>query len=228
MSRRFKVLAGAAAAAGTVALMAPATASAAVDATATATIEANSVTWNVQNGDEQNTCTARAKENGADKAYASRTVVSAGESLRLTLPLPVAGVYQVSWECYGANTYSTETIEVTIPATQGPSVLVGSSVISLPSGSAIPGEAEPSAALTQEGTEAIWKVRAGSTEVNCRSRVFDGPEVARTQAYVVPPRVEIELRSDLEPGDYTTTWVCFTDTESWGNEAAPVAITVPA
>ena len=204
-------------------------ASAAVQPTGSITQEGNRVYVDVQGGDEDVFCTAKAKQGMADRAFARVQTVEAFTSATLTFELALAGDYAVSWECYNnQNSYNDGSAAITV-ANDLPQVsAIGPFEFS--TGSANPfASPVPTARLTQVGNDVTWRVIAGDTEVNCRARVYDGGGIAtETQTYIVPARVAVNLTMVVPTdGDFTTSWNCFTPSNAWGNEPSPAPIVVP-
>jgi hypothetical protein len=205
------------------------TASAVINPTGAITQAGNRVTVDIQNGDEEVLCTARARQGTADSAFARVQTVPAFSSATLTFELAVAGVYDVSWECFNnQNAYATSGAAIVVANNLPQVSAIGPFEFS--TGSANPfASPVPNAQLTQVGNDVTWRVIAGDTEVNCRARVFDGGlNLTETQTYVVPARVAVNLTVVVPyDGEFTTYWTCFTPTATWGNELSPTPITVP-
>lgn len=206
----------------------PAVASAAVDPVGSISQTGNRVTVTVDNGEEDVRCTARARQGSEDRAFAALENVPPFTTATLTFELALAGEYIVSWECFRDDTYGAGSDTATV-AQDLPRVSVFGPFEFSTGSAELFASPEPTARLMQVGRDVTWRVIAGDTDVNCRSRIFAGTALAaQTQTYIVPAHVAVNLTIVIPTdGEFTTDWTCFTATQTWGNEAARVPISVP-
>ncbi|WP_141217196.1 hypothetical protein [Rhodococcus sp. 14-2470-1b] len=155
--------------------------------------------------------------------------MEASATATLTFELALAGDYAVSWECYNnENSYNSGSAAITVVNDLPPVSAIGPFEFSTGFADLFASPV-PTARLTQVGSDVTWRAIAGDTDVNCRARVYDGGGiVTETQTYIVPARVAVNLTVVVPTeGDFSTSWACFTASNSWGNEPSPAPIVVP-